>query len=592
MQSATSTSKVKKPAARPALKSAVRRQVNTNIPLGSPLEAMLRAAVDRLEVDARAIIADRARILAAALDAGQPAPWNLSREELFNTAKACRHHLLRARAGLADGRRMRVAAALIDIRIELSRIDCATFTEFVIKTETGRKPIRLTEMHREWHRMADESENVIIWAHINSGKSSMFVLPRVLWELGRDREKRIIIVSETSLKAKKIARPMSAAIRYSVELRQVFPLLRPSVREGEPWNTTEMTVDRPNFSKDASITIVSAMNPASQGSRVDIAFFDDVLTRRTARKPEQQTELKKNLQAEVMGRFVEGGRLVAVNTAWKQGDYLNHLKATLPNVRAERYGVYDHAGEIRCPWISQKWIDARIAGLGPVEINRQLHVVDQEDEDSKFEEEWIRKSKALGEGIQLIYGFTEEERARLNEMGYITVVGVDLAASEKKRTGAQTVLTALLIYPDGDHQVLWIDAGRYTAPTIRDKIVAFHQRYGAVVFVETNGVQKFVLQIVTDVSDVPVLPFQTGSNKLDPAFGVESLGILMANNKFVLPSKGGIGLGQIEEFLSELRAYRPQKHPGDCIMSMWIAKEGGRQLRLMGGDGGGEADIA
>lgn len=556
---------------------------NAIIPLNSPLESMLRLAIDKVEADAKTIIADRMRIVAKALAAGQPAPWNLTRDELMTTATSVRRLLNKARGGLLDGRRMRVAAAIRDIRVELARIDCATFTELVIKTETGRKPVRLTEMHREWHRMADESDNVIILAHINSGKSSMFVLPRVLWELGRDPEKRIIIVSETTQKAKKIARPMSAAIRYSADLRVVFPRLRPTVRDGEPWTTTEMTVDRPNFSKDGSITIVSALNPVCQGSRVDLVFFDDILTRRTARKPEQQAELRQKLQAEVMGRFsTDTSRLIAVNTAWKSGDYLNHLNSTLKNVASKRYGVYDESGKIRCPWITQKWIDARVDGLGPTETKRQLYVQDQEDENSKFDEKWFTDAKALGDGLPLIHSFTEEDLAKLYAQNYVLSIGIDFAASEKKRVGAKTAFTVMLSYPDGDYQLLNIEAGQWGLPTIRDKIIAYFHRYKCPIFVETNGIQKWALQLLQEIGDIPVYPFNTGHNKTDPAFGVGALEILFAARKFVIPSKDGRALGQIEELINDLRAFRPNTHTGDVLMSCWIAKEGARQLREQG----------
>ena len=58
----------------------------------------------------------------------------------------------------------RAVAAVREVRKELARIDCASFVEFVLRTEKGRRPITLTPMHREWHRMADEHDRVVIWA--------------------------------------------------------------------------------------------------------------------------------------------------------------------------------------------------------------------------------------------------------------------------------------------------------------------------------------------------------------------------------------------------------------------------------------------
>jgi len=81
------------------------------------------------------------------------------------------------------------------------------------------------------------------------------------------------------------------------------------------------------------------------------------------------------------------------------------------------------------------------------------------------------------------------------------------------------------------------------------------------------------------VSDAFVAPFQTGTNKIDPTYGVTSIGHLMERGKLCLPSKDLVPRGQVKDFLTDLRAFHPAKHPGDVLMSLWIAKEGARQLR-------------
>jgi hypothetical protein len=445
-------------------------------------------------------------------------------------------------------------------------------------------------MHREWHQMADGHDTVVIWAHIGSGKSLMLIAARSLWELGRDPELRIGIVSETSNKAKKLARPIAAYIQNSRELREVFPALRPSRRDGEPWTTTEMTVSRPNFAKDASITIVSAMRPAIASARLDRVFFDDILSHRTARKPSQQEELRRLMQAEVMGRMGPDARLIAVNTAWKLGDYMNELRA-LAGAVGGRYGVYDETGAIRCPWITPEWIKKQEERLQPVEAARQLHVQDREDEDSQFDEEWIRTSLRLGDGVGFVWKLEPAQRARFIDQGCVLAVGVDVAAS-KKRAGAKTAFVAILVWPeDGEHQILWIESGQFTAPQIRDRVIMYHLRYGAVVFVESVGVQKWMLEIVGEVSDVPVAPFQTGANKVDPVFGVGSIATLMRDGKLLIPSVGLTPVGDGKHLLTDLRSFRPDRHTGDSLMALWIAKEGARMMRYRG-DGGTCAEVA
>lgn len=544
--------------------------------------------LNQTEELAKEVLRDRLGLIARAEAEGQEPPFKLTRAEVRARAAAIRGHLTRARAAIEDGRRDRAVASVREVRKELARIDCASFVEFVLRTEKGRRPITLTPMHRQWHRMADEHERVVIWAHIGSGKSLLLITARTLWELGRDPELRIGIVSETASKARKLARPMKAYIESSRELREVFPALRKSLRDGMPWTQSELTVDRPSSAKDASITIVSALRPTIASARLDRVFFDDILSHRTARKPTQQEELRRMMQAEVMGRLEPNARAIAVNTAWKMGDYMNELAQLAPKEAVGRFGIRDENGVIRCPWLDEAFINQKEKELGPVEAARQLHVIDREDEDSKFNEEWIRTSLTLGDGIDLVYKLEGEERARFIDAGCVIVVGVDVAAS-KKKAGARTAFTAMLVHGDGEHQVLWIKAGQFSAPDIRDLVILFHHRYGAVVFVESVGVQKWMLEMVGEVSDAYVAPFQTGTNKIDPTYGVTSIGHLMESGKLLLPSTNLVPRGQVKDFLADLRAFHPQKHPGDVLMSLWIAKEGARQLR---GTAWGEAGAA
>lgn len=541
------------------------------------MRAMYLEGLSKTETVAQEVLRTRLAIVDKALAAGKEAPFKLSRAEIRDRARTIRGYLARARQAIADGRRDRAAAAVREVRKELARIDCVSFVEYVLKTEKGRKPITLTEMHREWHRMADENDRVVIWAHIGSGKSLLFIAARTLWELGRDPELRIGIVSEVASKAKKLARPLKTYIQTSRELHEVFPGLRPSLRDGDPWTTSELTIDRPSSAKDASITIVSALKPSISSARLDRVYFDDILSHRTARKPTQQEELRRMMQAEVMGRLEPNARAIAVNTAWKMGDYMNEL-ARLPGAVSARFGVYDEHGVIRCPWIPEEWIKQKEAELGAVESARQLHVLDREDEDSRFDEAWIRKSLELGEGYSLVYQISEEDRQRYLEEGAVLAVGVDVAAS-KKKLGGRTALVAMLVHADGEHQILWVRAGQFSAPEIRDLVILFHHRYGAMVFVETVGVQKWMLEMVHEVSDAAVAPFQTGTNKIDPVFGVESVGNLMAQGKLLLPSDQMVPRGQIKDLLFDLRTYNPGKHLGDILAATWIAKEGARQLR-------------
>jgi len=111
------------------------------------------------------------------------------------------------------------------------------------------------------------------------------------------------------------------------------------------------------------------------------------------------------------------------------------------------------------------------------------------------------------------------------------------------------------------------------------------------VFVESNGAQDFLIQLLNlSGSKFRVTPFNTGRNKYDPMYGVESLAGEMAaanGDRFGLwyfPSIDGTlenADDEIRELVAEMLAYTPGDHTGDLLMSLWIAREGARTSRVV-----------
>ena len=86
---------------------------------------------------------------------------------------------------------------------------------------------------------------MLIWSHVEGGKTNQLAIGRVLWELGRDPNLRVCVVSNTSDMAKKIVRQIGQYIKKSRELRLVFPNLMPCDDPALPWKAQSLTVQRP-----------------------------------------------------------------------------------------------------------------------------------------------------------------------------------------------------------------------------------------------------------------------------------------------------------------------------------------------------------
>ena len=481
-------------------------------------------------------------------------------------------------------------------RRELAAVDSAAFCEFTLTTERGNQPITNDPVHVEWHQILAYWRRAVIWAAIEMGKTQQLTIGYTLWRLGRSQgEDRVIIVSDPQKKAMKIGRALQRHIERNAALHEVFPLLRRSRRREDPWGASAFTVERESFSKDPSVQCTGTQGSVS-GSRADHVTFDDAVTRRNSRKKERRTDLSEWSLNECYSRLGDGGQALNLNAAYHPHDLTNE-RAKIPGTFAKRFPVVDETGRIRTRNWGPEELAQKIRDLGGdkgIEKRRQLDVEDVGDEETRFDDEWI--AGCISDEYALTWSLSPDERAALVAQGAVLVIGGDYAAAKKKRLGAKTSFFVLAVYPDGTHQVLWIEAGRWKSPDIRDRMIDLHERFGAVLFCEDNGVQSWIIENVEEISDTPMVPHTTGANKHDPTFGVESMGVQMSQGKWIVPRhpasdtelvvvhpKFGMLPATIAEWIDDLKEFSPVTHTGDVLMSSWIAKEGARTLRARRG---------
>lgn len=478
-------------------------------------------------------------------------------------------------------------------RIRLARTDAASFTEYVLRHEKTGKPIQLAPMHEEWHREIDTRKRLMIWSHVEAGKTQQISVGRTLFELGRDPSLRCVVVSSGHGGALKIVRTVSQYIERSRELRAVFPHLKP----GYPWTQVALTVERPVISKDPSLQALGVHGDII-GSRIDRLILDDVLDYENTRSPDARKEMIDWFLAAFGGRLTEDACVWACGNAFYEDDLYHHLAEAL-GYRWLKYPVLDDTGAIRFP---QQWSQAKyqqaiddLGGLGHPEVDRQLHCKDRTDASSRCQEGWIQQCLARGEGIDLLEGLTPEELATLGTPadGAPSVhVGVDIGVKRHKRAGKSVVFVILAWPKTGERQLVWLHSGRWGADQIVRETLDAVERFSGSAHVEDNGAQDFILQAThgefgtqgDEGFKLSVLPFHTGGNKTHPVIGVESVFSELARSRWIIPSvadpkKPGKLMGatpEIREWIGEMLSYRPEAHTGDHLMASWFAKEGAR----------------
>jgi hypothetical protein len=453
------------------------------------------------------------------------------------------------------------------------------FCETVLRDEETDELVVQAPHHIAWQELATAHKRLVIWSHVESGKSSQFSVGRVLYELGRNHNLRIAIISSTAGQAEKFLGVIKEYIEHSPELREVFA--DDPLEPGKLWTQSAVKVRRKSKAKDPSIQAIG-IDGALVGARIDLMIFDDILDYDNTRTLHLRNEVWNKIQSSgFMGRLTKNGRLWVVGTAFNDGggdpgaaDALHRFASLWPD-RAFKYPVIDEqTGELRWPsrW-PQERIDERRGELTPVEFSRQLLCIARSEEDARFKWDWIKRALERGKGRAMAYRLT------IIPAGCRVYTGVDLAVQKHSKSDT-TVLFTVIIHPNGDREVLEIIGGKFHGPEIVERIIDVHRRFGSIAVVENNAAQDYILQFTRNVSDVPLQSHTTGANKAHPEFGVESIAAEMANGKWIIPNKDGQVHPEVEQWIREMLHYNPAEHVGDRLMACWFAREGSRKTKL------------
>lgn len=467
---------------------------------------------------------------------------------------------------------------------EAARNDFNTFAELVMTDDETGEPIKQAPIHKRWVELCEQYDRLLIWSHINSGKTTQLSILRSVWELGRDHTLRIVILSNTSSIATKIVKAIMNLIEHNDAVKAIFPTLKKN--EAGPWTTTELTVERPTFAKDPSVRAVGVSGSLTSG-RVDRLIVDDILDPENTSTDAQRNKVEAWYKAVAVGRQTRRMRVIVVGTAYHPKDLL-HTLAAQKSWKAVRFPVINSKGRVAWP---ELWPPERIERLreelGPAEFARQLSCLARDDDAARFKKEWINAALRRGEGLTLVHSLPEVPD------GCATYTGVDLAVGMKKRNDRTSFFT-FLEDKKGHRTVLNIESGQFTGPQIVEMIVDHHHRYHSLIAVENNAAQDFILQFTRKDFNVPVIPHTTGKLKKDPRLGVEGLAVELFNGKWTIPCIGSKGEPEVEAWITEMLFYNPAAHTGDRLMSNYFAREAARKMgnrmmptatmRVIGGD--------
>lgn len=527
------------------------------------------------------------------------------------------------------------------------------FFEFVIRAEHTQERIKLAPHQRVGlDFIVKHDRSVNMWPVGSSKTFSMAGLS--LFLLGNDVTLRGAIVSATQGQA---AKPLSAVRQHIEEndrLRVVFPHLKPTVRPGEPWTQTAITVDRPLGIRDPSLVAVG-IGGALPGSRLNWIIVDDILSMENTATKEQRDKVYEWFDSSVLSRLDPvGARIVVTNTAWHPDDIVHRLRARgWPTMRMDILGDV----EVWCPdvegpdgdLIEDPWgaegddVSAEIRPAKEDSFKRTGDVSDGELKNpgwhatlsltahdkmsepervlwpERFPAKWVaaRRREHLPNRFNQLYrnicrddatsrckqewvDACKREAITRGVHGFVssykgsnlTVTGVDLAIQLGEEND-ETAFFTFEVLESGHRVILDIEIGRWSGPVIVDKIFDKQRAYNSIVRVENNAAQDFIRQFALqrDIS-LPLRPHTTGRVKAHPEHGVEGLFVEMSNASWAIPCDSRMQVdAQTQKWIDACLYYSPTKHTPDVLMACYFAREQAKEFgALLPGDAANNAD--
>ena len=190
------------------------------------------------------------------------------------TGEAVDHEYQQSLLNFAMPELLAEVADLDDLHAMRARYDPVAFASYILRDEETAKPIRVQPMHEEWHRLANAHKRLLLWAHVEAGKTQQVSIARALWELGRNPNLRICIVSNTDGQAQKICMTIAKYIESSAEYQKVFPGIKRA--RNQPWTMHQLYVVRDGQAKDPSVR-TCGVHGNILGARIDLLIIDDIL---------------------------------------------------------------------------------------------------------------------------------------------------------------------------------------------------------------------------------------------------------------------------------------------------------------------------
>lgn len=474
-------------------------------------------------------------------------------------------------------------------------------------------------------------KRVVIAMPRGHGKSQHLSFAYPLWEIAKNHNIRILIISKTAMASSYFAQQQMTFIesneKYRTWATAIDPKglgVKPKFRKiagrkvEEKWSSSGFVVDRDDLTlRDPTLKCVGLFG-SILGGRADLIIADDIVDQINSQTPEQRAKVRDWFDTTVLPCLVPGGRVVYLGNTWAPDDLIAHL--------LEAKSMFDYRSKISAilseserPDLWQQYGNMLLDdGVHPLQKQKDLDVYYNENKEEMekgvrvlwpdqfpyrdlyklrlfnsfsfqrmymcdasqnpnqvIKEEWIQEALRKGMGLKL------QRQPRAAMVMSDTTGGLDLAISEKETADYTALMTVDMVeygiddIKPGDYVIRDLISGHFSPAKTRQIVKdAFFEIGHTELRVESVGYQQ---SLVNDLIDTPgmagyIKGYHTGAEKNDEYVGVNVIATLFEQGKMVIPwdQSDARTLDEVAALLAELRSW-PLGHTGDRLMAMWFA---------------------
>lgn len=475
------------------------------------------------------------------------------------------------------------------------------------------------------------NKNILMLSPRYHAKSSCCSINYPLWEIYKNPNVRILIVSGSEDIATSFVRAIMNQLETNESLREELGSLTPKLWSKKKWGEKALVVRRDTIEHSPTLSAVG-VGGRLVSRRADIIICDDLIDINTARTKDMRAKTKEwyeNVLLPILDPTT--GRLVVLGTAWYQDDLYDFLwresnfdirlklkaliyhgshyksasgKANETTVKVgglkyhpASYPLALNDQDLFTPWAMnryklrynlvagtlwpEKWdfktLMDRKKNMSEGAFNRQFLNEPGSETDRLFPETLIRRCNDSRMMLVSSYDNTNP----LPRYGHLIIaIGVDLAIS-RKATADKTAIAVWGLDERRRRVLLDLQIGRWSTDEVRSRIVeAYHAFHPAKIKVENVAFQDMMRQQLEN-EDIPVEGFRTTSGaKFNEETGIANIAMLMEQGKLILPNsrKDKPAMEAVRQLKYDMMVYSPSQHVGDALMASWFALEALKQF--------------